>query len=244
MLQHIRSIVYSVVEDDTTTQGKVFQYTMQGLIVISLISFSIETLPDISPQIRMWLHWLDIIVVVLFSIEYIARIIIAPSIRGYILSPYGLIDLVAILPFYLSFGVDLRALRMIRMLRLIRVLKLVRYSRAARRLYRATMIAKEEIVLFSIVTLMLLYFSAIGIYYFERAAQPDKFSSVFDSMWWAVATLTTVGYGDVYPITTGGRIFTFFVLLLGLGIVSIPTGLLASALLKVHNEEESKDTQQ
>jgi voltage-gated potassium channel len=216
---------------------------MQILIIVSLISFSVETLPDISPVLRMWLHWLDVVIVVIFTIEYIMRIIIAPSIRGYVLSPYGIIDLIAILPFYLALGVDLRAVRVLRMLRLIRVFKLVRYSRAARRLFKATMIAKEEIILFSIVTVMLLYLSAIGIYYFEREAQPDKFSNVFDSMWWAVATLTTVGYGDVYPITSGGRIFTFFVLLLGLGIVSIPTGLLASALLKVHNEEDSSDNQ-
>lgn len=243
MMQNIRNMLRSVVDDETTTQGRVFQYIMQGLIFLSLISFSIETLPDISAELRTWLHLLEIVIIVFFSIEYVIRICIAPSIRGYVFSIYGLIDLASILPFYLAFGIDLRAVRIIRMFRLIRVFKLVRYSRAARRLYSATMMAKEEIILFSIVTLMLLYLSAIGIYYFERDAQPDKFGSVFDSMWWSVATLTTVGYGDVYPITIGGRIFTFFVLLLGLGIVSIPTGLLASALLKIHNEEEAKDKQ-
>jgi voltage-gated potassium channel len=82
------------------------------------------------------------------------------------------------------------------------------------------------------VTLLLLYLSAVGIYYFEHDAQPDLYSSVFHSLWWAVATLTTVGYGDVYPITVGGRIFTFLVLLVGLGVVSVPAGLVASALSK------------
>ena len=83
------------------------------------------------------------------------------------------------------------------------------------------------------VTLVLIYFAAIGIYYFENEAQPEHFSSIFDSLWWSIVTLTTVGYGDVYPITVGGRIFTFFILLIGLGIVAIPTGIISSSLTKV-----------
>jgi len=85
---------------------------------------------------------------------------------------------------------------------------------------------------------MLLYFSAVGIYYFENEAQPDKFASVFHSLWWSVATLTTVGYGDVYPVTVGGKVFTFLVLLIGLGIVSVPAGLVASALSKARAMED------
>jgi voltage-gated potassium channel len=87
---------------------------------------------------------------------------------------------------------------------------------------------------------MLLFFSAVGIYYFENTAQPETFSSVFQSMWWAVATLTTVGYGDVYPITIGGKIFTFFVLMVGLGIVAVPTGLVASALSSAREMEKEQ----
>lgn len=77
---------------------------------------------------------------------------------------------------------------------------------------------------------MLLYLSAIGIYHFEHAVQPDNYQSIFDCLWWAVATLTTVGYGDIYPVTLGGRLFTFIVLILGLGVVAIPTGIIASSL--------------
>ncbi|MDX1472241.1 MAG: potassium channel family protein, partial [Flavobacteriaceae bacterium] len=76
----------------------------------------------------------------------------------------------------------------------------------------------------------LIYFAAVGIYYFEHEVQPDKFSSIFDSLWWAIITLTTVGYGDVYPITIGGKVFTFFILMIGLGIVAVPTGIISSAL--------------
>ena len=124
------------------------------------------------------------------------------------------------------------------MLRLFRIFKLARYSIAVRRFHRAILIAKEEIVLFFFVTVILLYLSAVGIYYFENQAQPEEFKSVFHSLWWSVVTLTTLGYGDVYPITTGGRIFTFVVLLIGLGIVSVPAGIVSAALSKARELEE------
>ena len=92
------------------------------------------------------------------------------------------------------------------------------------------------------IAVMLIYLSAVGIYYFEHDAQPDLFASVFHSLWWAVVTLTTVGYGDAFPVTLGGRIFTFAVLMAGLGIVAVPTGLLASALARVREEERDGDS--
>jgi voltage-gated potassium channel len=109
-----------------------------------------------------------------------------------------------------------------------------------RRFLRAFVIAREEVILFGIVALMLLYLSAVGIYYFENEAQPENFASVFHSLWWSVATLTTVGYGDIYPVTVGGRIFTFVVLMIGLGVVAVPAGVFASALSRVDQKEEEK----
>jgi voltage-gated potassium channel len=100
----------------------------------------------------------------------------------------------------------------------------------------------EELVLFFCSTMLVMYLSAVGIYFFEHAAQPDKFKSVFHSLWWSVSTLTTVGYGDIYPITTGGRIFTFFVLMAGLGVIAVPAGLFASALAKARQEEDAQKT--
>lgn len=105
-------------------------------------------------------------------------------------------------------------------------------------------IVREEIILFFIVTGIFLFLASAGIYYFENPMQPDKFSSIFSSGWWAVVTLTTVGYGDVFPITVGGKIFTFFILMVGVGIVTIPAGLVASALTKarqIEDDEKSKN---
>lgn len=225
-------LLKDVVEKNDTPLGRTFDLSIQLLIVLSLIAFSIETLPDLSPATRRYLYIFEVVTVTIFTVEYITRLIVADNRIQFATSFFGVIDLLAILPFFLSFGIDLRSIRAFRLLRLFRMFKLVRYSNAIQRFHRAFLIAREELVLFLFVTIILLYLAAVGIYHFEHDAQPETFKSVFHSLWWAVATLTTVGYGDVYPITPGGRIFTFLVLLIGLGVVSVPAGLVASALSK------------
>ncbi len=227
-----------IIEESDTTAGRVFDLSIQFLIVISLVTFSIETLPDLSDQARTWLRWIEIATVSIFTVEYITRFIVAERKVEFVTSFFGVIDLLSILPFYFSTGVDLRSVRAFRLLRLFRIFKLVRYSKAMRRFHRALHIAREELILYLFVTFILLYLASVGIYFFEHKAQPDTFTSVFHSMWWAAVTLTTVGYGDVYPVTVGGRIFTFGVLLVGLGVVSVPAGLVASALSKARELED------
>lgn len=230
-----------IVNRNDTPGGHAFDLTIQALIVLSLVTFSIETLPGLSPTFKLWLDRIEVVTVLIFTAEYLIRLLLEEKKLNFVLSFFGVIDLLAVVPFYLAIGLDFRSVRIVRFLRLFRAFKMVRYSAAIQRFHRAFSIAKEELVLFVIVTVMLLYFSAVGIYFFENDAQPDKFASVFHSLWWAVATLTTVGYGDIYPITVGGRVFTFAVLLVGLGIVSVPAGLLASALSKARALEESTD---
>nr|SHO03117.1 Putative uncharacterized protein [Moritella viscosa]SHO03208.1 Putative uncharacterized protein [Moritella viscosa]SHO08557.1 Putative uncharacterized protein [Moritella viscosa]SHO17335.1 Putative uncharacterized protein [Moritella viscosa] len=227
----------NMIEKSDTKMGKGFDIFIQLIIVLSLISFSVETLPSLSENTKNILRVFEIVSVLIFTIEYILRLIFADDRFKFIFSFFGIIDLLAILPFYLSTGFDLRSLRTFRLLRLIRILKLTRYSSATQRFYRAFVIAKEELILFLFTSIIILYLASVGIYYFESQAQPEAFASVFHSMWWAVATLTTVGYGDIYPITVGGKIFTFFILIVGLGIVSIPAGLIASALSKARDME-------
>lgn len=233
--------IKQIIEENDTKSGRTFDLTIQVLIIISLISFSIETLPNLEASQRQILGYIEVFTVSIFTIEYLLRIIVADKKSHFIFSFYGLIDLFAILPFYISTGVDLRSIRALRLLRLFRAFKLLRYSRAINRFHKAFVLAREELVLFFCVTLLLLFLSAVGIYYCESDAQPEVFSSIFHSLWWAVATLTTVGYGDVYPVTAGGKIFTFFILMVGLGIVAVPTGLLASALSEARHIEEKEN---
>jgi len=234
----MRDYIKSIVEINDNKLSRYFALFIQALILLSIITFSIETIPDLKPQTRYILESIELVCVLVFTVEYLLRIYVADNRRKFIFSFYGIIDFLAILPFYLSFGLDLRSLRALRFLRLFRVLKLVRYNKAMNHFTRAIKSAKEEILLFILITLILIYFSAVGIYYFENQAQPEHFSSIFDSLWWAIITLTTVGYGDVYPITIGGKVFTFFILMIGLGIVAIPTGIISSALTKSVDKKE------
>jgi voltage-gated potassium channel len=226
----MKSYLKNLVESNNNKRSKYFAFFIQFLIVLSVITFSIETLPDLKTQTIVILNSIEAFCVIIFTFEYVARIYVADSKPKFIFSFFGIIDFLAILPFYLSFGIDLRSLRLLRMFRLFRLFKMMRYNKAIKHFAEAMVMAKEQIILFMLITLMLIYFAAVGIYYFENEAQPENFSSIFDSLWWSIVTLTTVGYGDVYPITSGGRIFTFFILMIGLGIVAIPTGIISSSL--------------
>jgi len=202
-----------IVETGDTPAGRAFDLTIQGLIVVSLVSFAVETLPDLPLATQHALDILEVAIVSIFTVEYLLRLAIADRKLGFIFSFFGLVDLCAILPFYIASGIDLRSIRVLRLMRLFRTFKLLRYGRAIQRLRTAFAMVKADLILFFIASLLVLYVSAVGIYYFERSAQPDAFASVFHSLWWAVATLTTVGYGDVYPVTAGGKVFTFLVLM-------------------------------
>lgn len=233
-----RKVLYDIVEDNTTRNGKYFDFFIQGLILLSLVSFSLETIPDISENLISFLYYLEVFTVSLFSLEYLIRIWVSKKPVSYVFSFFGIIDLLAILPFFLVGFLDLRFLRAFRILRIFRALKIVRYNKAMKRFGLAFILVKEEIVLFFVCTVILIFITSAGIYYFENEAQPETFKSIFHSAWWSIVTLTTVGYGDIYPITLGGRIFTFFVLMIGVGLVTVPAGLVASALSKAREIEE------
>jgi voltage-gated potassium channel len=200
------------------------------LILLSVIAFALETEPVIQSKFSTCLYIFEVFTVGVFTIEYLTRLFISKKKLSYIFSFYGLIDLIAILPFYLSFGIDTRSLRIVRILR---ILKFGKYSNAMNRYVVALKSIKNELSVFCIITFIAFYVSAVGIYFFERAAQPEVFGSVLDSFWWAIVTLTTVGYGDAFPITPGGKIFTSFIVIIGIAVVAVPTGLISSALTTV-----------
>ena len=222
--------LYKIIVGTDNRAGRFFDLCIQSLIVVSLLSFSIETLPNLNEKYKSLLSSLELFCVVFFSIEYMLRVWLTKPSRSYMFSFFGFIDLLAVLPFYIASGVDLRSIRVFRLFRLFRVFKLFKYNSALDRMIEAFKSIKSELVIFGVGTIFLLYVSALGIYYFENPVQPEAFKSVFHSLWWAVTTLTTVGYGDLYPITVGGKLFTTVIVFIGMGMVAVPTGLLASAL--------------
>jgi voltage-gated potassium channel len=217
-----------------------WELPIEILVVANLIALAFETLPDLSPFWRQALWRFEVFCAIVYTVEYAIRLHLARPRWKYVTSFYGIVDLLAIVPFYLALAFNMQAVRAFRLLRLLRLFKLIRYTNAVQRFRRAFAIARDDLVLFGVSALIVLYLASIGIYHFEHDAQPERYSSVFDSLWWAVATLTTVGYGDIYPITPGGRLFTFVVLMLGLGFVAVPSGLIASALSRVRAEEAAQ----
>ena len=230
-----------VVEETGTRSGLVFDLSIQVLIIASIVIFSLETLPNLNDRTVMVLSILESVCITVFAIEYLLRLSVAKRKLKFVFSLWGMIDLLAILPFFLfAYGITLNLiiLRAFRLLRLVRILKLGRYSKSLSRMVLAMKIAKEDLLLALAATLIMLLVASFGIYQFENPVQPEKFSSVFESLWWALATLTTVGYGDIYPITLGGRIFTGFILMIGLGIVALPAGIIASSLTEARKQQD------
>ncbi len=219
------------------------------LVIANIVAFMLSTVPAIEARWGLALERFEIFSVVVFTIEYVARIWAAAEFPfspeepewktrlKYALRPLQIIDLVVILPFYLSFlfTIDLRVLRI---LRLFRLLKLARYSPAMQSL--VTVVNNERRALLGALLLMvcLLLFASTGIYFVENRAQPEAFGSVPAAMWWAVATLTTVGYGDVTPITPLGRVFGGLVMLFGLGMFALPIGIMATGFSQESHRRE------
>lgn len=239
-----RAAMYRMLEtaDGKTGWSRVVDVLLISLIALSVAAVILESVPAIGLGYVEELYWFEVITVGVFTIEYVTRLWCAvedPAYRGmsaararlrYAFSFHAIVDLLAILPFYLfAFGlftgIDMRFLRA---LRLLRVLKLTRYSTALNMLVvtindNARALAASFLIL---LTVMLL--AASGMYYFERDAQPVAFGSIPAAMWWAFATLTTVGYGDVTPVTTGGKVFGAMITVVGIGMVALPTSILAS----------------
>lgn len=220
--------------------GRPVGFLIQVLILVSVVSITISTLPDLHPDFVQFLIIEELVIVGAFLIEYCLRVYAAPVRRKYIFSFYGLVDLASVLPALLLLGYDLRALRVMRVFRVLSLFKLIRYVNAFNRLANAMRKVLDELLVFLFTAAVLLYLCSTAIYLFEHEAQPEAFASIPHAMWWAVVTFTTVGYGDVVPITAGGRLFTSVMLVLALGIVAVPTGLIATALTEERREEQER----
>lgn len=221
------------------------------LIVINVIALILESYQEINAEFGIFFQAFEIFSVLVFTIEYFLRIYTADLDADsswkarwqFIKSPLGIIDLIAILPFYLPriFTFDLRIVRILRLFRLLRVFKLGRYSKSLKTITSVLKDTKSELSITIFVTFILLVFSSTLMYFLENEAQPEQFASIGHAFWWAIATLTTVGYGDVYPITAFGKILSGIIALIGIGFVALPTGIISSAFMEKLQKEKEKE---
>ena len=247
-----RQRLYRILEAGNPDEpiGMLVDRLMVILIVANVAAVTFETVESLHEEYRYAFHLFEVISVLIFTVEYLARLWVAPehlpysrmpawrARLRYMGEPYAIIDILSFAPFWIALlfpGMDLRVLRVLRLLRL---LKLARYSPALASLGRV--IAQERRALGAAVFIMavLLILGSTAMYHLERHAQPDKFASIPDAMWWSIAALTTVGFGDVVPITPAGKVIGGVIMVLGLGMFALPVGIIASGFAsEIHRRE-------
>lgn len=220
-----------------------FIYT---LIILNIIALVLESYQPIGDRFELGFRWFEIFSIVIFTIEYLGRLYVSNG-NGkprskFVFSFYGLVDLLSIIPFYLPFlfVFDLRVIRVLRVFRLIRIFKLGRFNNSFKTIIQVLKETKEELVMTMFFAFVLLLISSTLMYYAETEVQPEKFQSIGHSFWWAIATLTTVGYGDVYPITGLGKVISSFIAIIGIGFIALPTGIISSTFIgKIKNKQNT-----
>jgi voltage-gated potassium channel len=227
--------------------------TIMVLIVVNVLAIIFETVKSLSAVYQPIFDLIEIVSVIVFTIEYVVRLWVCTknpqynsAIGGrarFAVTPMMIVDLLAILPFYLPmlFAVDLRFLRALRLFRLVRIFKISKYTETLVLFGRVLHTKKEMLVMTTSAIVILLILASSIVYYFEFKAQPEAFSSIPATMWWGIATLTTVGYGDIYPITVYGRIFGSLTALLGIGLFALPAGIIASGFIEEIQARSKKD---
>ena len=254
-ISRLKRRIYEIISkaEEGDKASKIFDVSIIVLIALSIIAIILQSFKSLAVRYEAVFHWFEVITVAVFSAEYLLRIwtadLLYPEAKyprlKYIFSFMALIDLLAILPFYLPFiSADMRFLRMIRLFRLfrlLRVFKLGRYFDALQTIIRVIRESASQLIISVVLCMFVMLFSAIVMYTVENPVQPDQFPNVIASLWWAICTLTTVGYGDVYPVTSVGRFFAAVISLVGIGIIAIPTGIIAAGFSSAIEKREDSD---
>ncbi len=251
----IKEKIFGIINEKNTIRNdynKFFNIIIIVLIALSVIQIILESFNDFRNKYTLYLRLLEIFTVIIFSLEYLLRLWTADLLYKnekklksrirFIFSASGIIDLIAILPFYLPLVliIDLRFVRILRVTKLIRILKLNRYTKAFKIMGSVFREKKSELSLTVFITFILIVISSIIMFNLEHNVQKDAFPNIVSTFWWSVATLTTVGYGDVYPITGWGKLISGIIALLGIGLVALPTGIISAGFFDRMKKEKRK----
>jgi voltage-gated potassium channel len=232
--ESLRIKLHEIIFEADTKAGKLFDEILLGFILLSIITVMLETIPNISPRLVTIYHVLEWIFTIIFTIEYFTRIYIVKKPINYITSFYGIIDLLAILPTYLSLVFagtqSLIIIRAIRLLRVFRIFKMVSYLHQGKVILVALRSSAIKIAVFLLFVLILV--SIFGsVMYLVEGSSNEKFDSIPRSVYWAIVTITTVGYGDISPTTVLGQFLSSLLMLLGYAIIAVPTGIVTGEML-------------
>lgn len=241
---------------DPTEKGglpeRIFEIVLISVILLNILGIVLESVKEVNEKYHDFFHDFEIFSMVFFTLEYIARIysiVENPKYRHpvkgrlkYVTTALAIIDLLAVIPFYLTFlPIDLRFLRIFRLMALFRMFKIARYLHALNIFKRVLVERKEQLVLSFLFILFVLVIISFVMFFVEHKAQPDKFSSIPATMWWGIATLTTVGYGDIVPITAVGKFLGGIFAIAGVGLLALPAGILSSGFFEMLHVEKEKE---
>jgi voltage-gated potassium channel len=246
MYRKLKKQVYILMHpiSGNTRWDKLLNVFLVLLIVLNVIAVILETEHELYVEYKTYFDNFDLFSVIIFSIEYVLRVWSATQEKRYhhwfwgrlryIFTPAALIDLLAILPFYLHalFVLDLRVLRLLRLLRFLRIFRLTSYMSSAKVLTNVFKNKAQELLISLILTIGLIILSSCIMYFAEHPAQPDKFSSIPATLWWSVVTLTTIGYGDMIPVTLVGKFFTAVIALTGVALLALPAGIITAGFIE------------
>lgn len=240
-----RHKLHEILYEADTPKGKIFNIALFIVIITSIILVMLESIQEIDKKYHDFLNISEWIITILFTIEYIARIIAVKKPYNYIFSFYGIIDLLSTIPKYLSFFLvgshSLVALRALRLMRIFRILKLARFIGESTNLVRAFKLSRAKISVF-ILFVFILCIILGTIMYLVESGQDSGFTSIPRSVYWAIVTLTTVGYGDIAPITALGQFISSFIMLMGYAIIAVPTGIVSAEVANMSKRSRNTHT--
>jgi voltage-gated potassium channel len=233
-MKNFKKRLYEIIFEADTREGKIFDITLLIVILISIALVMLESVPSILQNNRQILKFSEWGITLIFTIEYFLRVLIVRKPLRYVFSFYGIIDFLAVIPTYLGLFIigshSLVVIRVLRLLRIFRILKLTRYTQAGRNLGKAMWASREKIsvFIFFVITLVVI----IGTVMYLVEGEAHGFTSIPRSIYWAIVTLTTVGYGDISPQTSLGQFLSSIVMILGYAIIAVPTGIVTAEMIK------------
>jgi voltage-gated potassium channel len=250
----IKRRIYELVEKGShgSKVNLIFDYFIVSLIILNVVAVALDTLSVLNSDLIQFLKIFEIFSIIIFTVEFLMRLYVSDisfpasnkfySLLKFICSPFGLIDLLAILPFYLPFiiKIDLRFLRVLRLIRFFRIFKISRYNSTLKLFLDVFKQKRAELQMTFFIAFLMVLISAFLMYHVENPVQPEKFKNIFTTLWWAVATLTSIDTEGITPVTILGKVLNELMSILGIVLIALPTGIISAGFIEMIDKKKSE----